>query len=145
MRGWRMTQQNFQLVMLPDLFAICRLDSDAPAPAWATSRAFISMTRTADELSIVCPQGQVPDGVQCVRDWRCLRIADKLDLSMIGVLASLVTPLAEAGISIFSVSTFDTDYLLVRDSDLEKALAALRAEERGGQITLQKPRAVPPS
>lgn len=115
------------LVSLPDLFAVCRLAKDAPVPAWASSALFFSITRTADELSVVCPQNVVPDGVRCERDWRCLRVAGTMEFSLIGVVASLVTPLAEAGISVFVVSTFDTDYLLVKADDLARATAALRA------------------
>lgn len=115
------------LTPLPELYAVCRLDQDAPFPTWASSSQFISITRTADELSVVCPQSLVPDGVRCERGWRCLRVAGTMDFSMIGVLASLVAPLAEAGISVFVVSTFDTDYLLVKADDLTMATAALRA------------------
>src|SRR5262245_30133452 len=119
-------KHSIQLIVLGDLFAICRLANDAPVPPWA-SRGFTSITRTADELSIVCPQSHVPDGVQSERDWRCLQIAGKLAFSMVGILASLLTPLAEAGISVFFVSTFSTDYVLVKQTDLEKALSALDA------------------
>jgi len=115
-----------QLVMLRDLYAICRLHHDAPIPAWASSGGFFSITRTADELSVVCPQSFVPDGVRCERDWRCLRVAGSMDFSMIGVVASLVTPLAKAGVSVFVISTFDTDYLLVKETDVERAMEALR-------------------
>ena len=85
----------------------------------------VSLTRTADELSVVCPQSAVPAGVQAERDWRCLRVAGALPFSAVGILSSLVTPLAAAGISVFALSTFDTDYLLVKEKDLEKAAAAL--------------------
>lgn len=115
------------LMLLPDTFALCKLDADDAVPAWASSGDFLSITRTADELSVVCPQSIVPDGVRCERGWRCLRVAGTMDFSMIGVVASLVTPLAEAGISVFVVSTFDTDYLLVKADDLARATAALRA------------------
>jgi hypothetical protein len=115
------------LTLLPDTFAVCRLDHDALVPAWASSGTFFSITRTADELSVVCSQSLVPDGVRCERGWRCLRVAGTMDFSMIGVVASLVTPLAEAGISVFVISTFDTDYLLVKENDLQRAKATLRS------------------
>src|SRR4051794_25933626 len=95
-------------------------------PAGVSSGTCFSITRTTDELSVVCPQSLVPDGVQCERSWRCVRVAGTMAFSMIGVVASLVTPLAEAGISAFVTSTFDTDYMFVKESDLERALAALR-------------------
>ena len=113
--------------------AVCKLDKDAPVPAWASSGTFFSITRTADELSVVCQQSLVPDGVRCERDWRCLLVAGTMEFSMIGVVASLVTPLAEAGISVFVISTFDTDYMLVKEVDLERALAAF--ERRATPLT----------
>jgi hypothetical protein len=115
------------LILLPDTLAICRLGPGEMLPTWATESSWVSVTRTAEELSIVCPQRAVPDGVQCARGWRCLAVAGKLDFELVGVLASLVVPLAEAGISVFVISTFDTDYLLVRARDLERGLAVLQA------------------
>lgn len=99
----------------------------------ATAGSFFSITRTADELSVVCRQDAVPEGVVCQRGWRCLRVAGTIPLSVVGVLASLAAPLAEAGISAFAVSTFDTDYLLVKDKDLKAALESLRA---AGQLVV---------
>src|SRR5262245_37362576 len=103
-----MTHQ-LTLLDLHEGFAICRLAPKAAIPAWVLSAAFYSITRTADELSIVCPQALVPDDVQCECGWRCFRVAGSIDFAMIGVVATLVNPLAEAGISVFVVSTFDTD------------------------------------
>src|SRR5690348_9325055 len=122
-RWWSMTMHKLELILLPDLYAVCRLDKDASIPA--SSGGFLSITRTADELSVVCPQDLVPDGVRCERGWRGLRVAGTMNFTMIGVVASLVTPLAEAFVSVFVVSTFDTDYLLVKEHDLASALAAL--------------------
>ncbi|HEX6291443.1 MAG TPA: ACT domain-containing protein [Herpetosiphonaceae bacterium] len=105
--------------------AVCRLAHDAPLPDWALQSHFFSITRTPDELSIVCAQEVVPDGTTCERDWRCLKVAGPLDFALTGVLAALVLPLAQAGISIFAVSTFDTDYLLVKAAATERAIAVL--------------------
>ena len=116
------------LLLLGDTFAICRLGSDASVPRWATAGGFLSITRTADELSVVCPQEGVPEGVTCERGWRCLRIAGTIPSSTIGVLALLTTPLAAAGISVFTVSTFNTDYLLVKGEDLPKAVGVLQRQ-----------------
>lgn len=124
------TRPCLSLVELAGSFAICKLDKDAAIPAWATAGDFFSSTRTTDELSIVCSQSVAPEEVHCERDWRCLRVAGTMAFSVVGVLASLVTPLAEAGISVFAISTFDTDYLLVKEKDFEKALAALRQHGR---------------
>jgi hypothetical protein len=114
------------LTTLPDTFAICRLDANAPVPAWTTTGSFFSITRTAEELSVVCLQSLVPDGIKCERDWRCFQLAGPIPFSTVGVLASLVQPLAQAGVSVFAVSTFDTDYLLVKEADLERSIEALR-------------------
>jgi hypothetical protein len=122
-----MTDPKLQLSVLPDLYAVCKLPSNAPIPEWATSAAFTSITRTGDELSIVCEQSLVPEGVRYECGWRCLRVRGMLDFSMIGVVKALVTPLADVCVSVFVVSTFDTDYLLVKMHDLEKGVAALRA------------------
>ena len=113
------------LLLLDDQFAISRLDPDAPLPTWATARPFFSITRTSNELSVLCRQDAVPDGVLCERGWRCLRVAGAMPFSVVGVLASLTAPLAEAGISVFAVSTFDTDYLLVKEDVLEPAVDIL--------------------
>jgi hypothetical protein len=115
-------------MLLPGLFAVCRLDADAPQ-AWAMSgsSSIVSITRTPSELSIVCAQELVPDGVRCERDWRCLSVEGPLDFSLTGVLAALLAPLAEAGVSIFALSTFDTDYLLVGAAQLDLAIEALSA------------------
>src|SRR5689334_9671045 len=105
----RMTRQTLALRVLPERFAVCRIGKDDPAPSWASAGGFFSITRTADELSIVCPEQVVPQGVRCENGWGCLQVAGTLALSMVGVLASLATPLAEVGISVFAISTFDTD------------------------------------
>ena len=119
---------NLTLLVLPDTFAICRLSPDAPMPDWALTGSFFSIARTVDELSIVCPQSNVPPEIQCDRDWRCLKVEGPLDLSLIGILASLTVPLARAGIGIFAVSTYDTDYVLVKEKRLEEAVLVLSQE-----------------
>ena len=114
------------LLIIDGVFAICKLDCDTPMPSWATSGKFLSITRTDDELSIVCANDVVPENVECERDWRCLRVAGKMPFAIVGVMASLTVPLADAGISVFAVSTFDTDYLLVKDAEFALAIASLR-------------------
>ena len=113
------------LSILHEEFAICRLNADSPVPSWAFAGSLSSITRTADELSIVCAQKQAPEQTRCDRDWRCLKVHGPLDFSLTGVMLALVKPLAEARISIFAFSTFDTDYLMVKESNLEKAIRAL--------------------
>ena len=88
----------------------------------------MSVTRTAHELSIVCPSGAVPAAVACEAGWTAFTVEGKLEFSAVGVLAAILNPLAEAGISILSISTFDTDYVLVRTATLDAAKAALRQD-----------------
>ncbi|OAI40482.1 amino acid-binding protein [Planctomycetaceae bacterium SCGC AG-212-D15] len=120
-----MSPQHHTLCVLDGIFSICRLDPNAPLPSWA-SGSFLSITRSPDELSIVCPAAVVPDGVGCERGWRCLKVQGPFDFSVVGVVASIIGPLAEAGVSVFVVSTFDTDYLLVKQERLERAVEVLR-------------------
>jgi hypothetical protein len=122
----KMPSHALSLVLLSDLYAVCRLPAAAAIPAWAAGE-FVSVSRTADEQSVVCRQDAVPEGVRREDGFRCLRVAGTLDFALVGVLAALAVPLAEAGVSVFVVSTFDTDYLLLKQADLTPALAALRA------------------
>ena len=122
----RITATSYPLEVGSGMFAICCLDADAGIPDWATGE-IVSVTRTPDELSIVCSQDRVPDGVRCESGWRRLRVAGPLDFSTVGVIASLTGTLAAASISVFVVSTFDTDYLLVKGGDLDGAVEVLRA------------------
>jgi hypothetical protein len=110
------------LRLLPGRFEICRLPADAAVPA-----AFFSVTRTADELSVVCAEGLAPQDAPCERGWCMLRVAGPLDFSLTGVLAAIAGPLAAAGVSLFAVSTFDTDYVLVKEENVAKAVGALTA------------------
>ena len=111
----------------PEHYAICRLEPNAALPAWAVGANFLSVTRTALELSVVCEDARVPDFAHAERDRRLLQIEGTLAFALTGVLASVAEPLAEAEISIFAVSTYDTDYLLVAEQDLHKATAVLDA------------------
>jgi hypothetical protein len=120
--------QRLTLLTVDGTFAVCRLEREAPIPSWATAGEFFSVTRTGDELSVVCRQEAVPEGTACEPGWRCLRVAGTLPLAAVGVLAALTAALAEAGVSVFAVSTFDTDYLLVKEKDLPAAVAALRGQ-----------------
>lgn len=115
------------LQLIPGEFAICRLARDEPVPAWADSGVFSSVTRTADELSILCPAGPVPATVKHERGWRLLKLEGPFDFGAVGILASVLTPLAGARISSLAVATFDTDYLLVKEGTLDATLQALDA------------------
>src|SRR5258708_8235459 len=121
--------RHLELSLLPEPFAISRLAADSPIPDWATQGPFFSVTRTRDELSIVTELSRVPVGIRSQPGWCALKVRGPFVLSEVGVLAALAAPLAEAKISLFAVSTFDTDYLLVAFETLSPAIAAL---ERAG-------------
>ena len=121
-----MTTDKFTLDVHAGTFAVCRLDADAAVPGWA-SGTMTSITRTPDELSIVCLQEGVPENTRCEPGWRCLRVVGPLEFSMVGVIAALTGILATANIGVFVVSTFDTDLVLVKQADLEPAIESLRA------------------
>ena len=128
-----MSERSLALRLLPGRFAVCRLDPHAPLPAWAfhNDATFWSLTRTPDELSLVCDQDSVPPSVARVEPgWRALQAEGPIPFDDTGVLASLATPLAEAGIPLFALSTYDTDVVLVKERDLERALAVLRVRHR---------------
>ena len=114
-----------KLSLLPETLAICRLDPEVSLPPWVKAGRFVSITRTSDELSIVCAEANVPEAVKADRGWRCFKVEGPLDLSLTGVLASLANPLAEARINIFALSTFDTDYLLVKEDKVARAAEVL--------------------
>lgn len=121
------TASSLTLSVLQEVFAICRFEGTEPIPDWSVQGLF-SITRTEDELSIVCPQANVPLEVQSSgfeKDWRCFKVEGPLDFALTGVLAAIAVPLAEAGISIFAISTYDTDYVLVKQADLDRATQTL--------------------
>ena len=128
----RERQRSLKLKKLDGRMAVCRLDPSSGVPGWATGAAFFSITRTADELSVVCPEGDVPDGVRREGGWRILALEGPFEFSEVGVLASVLEPLAEAGVGIFALSTYDTDYVLVGEEGLDGAVSAL--VERGHEV-----------
>ena len=118
--------RHFELTALPELFAIVRLPAIASVPSWATMGTFHSVTRTPDELSIVCAASNVPRTFAVDERWRVLKVHGPFPLSEVGVLAQLAAPLAVAEISVFVISTFDTDYLLVSAGQLHQAIDTLK-------------------
>jgi len=128
------TAKRLRFSLLPGLHAVCRLPAGDPIPGWTAGDGFLSITRTAEELSIVCPDDRVPEEVHAERGWRCLKVQGPLAFTEVGVVASFAAPLAEARIGIFVVSTYDTDYLLVKAGDLEKTVFVLSGE--GNQVLL---------
>lgn len=114
--------------VLPGTYALVRFAPETPLPEWAfASPGFTSVTRTADELSIVCPDDAVPEGVRNEGGWRAVKLHGPFAFDQVGVLSSFTVPLAQAGVAIFALSTFDTDYVLVKASQLGQAIEALRA------------------
>ena len=115
------------LRLLEGRYSVCRFDADASVPPalLAGKHEFISVTRTADELSVVCAESLAPAGAKVEHGWRAFKVQGPLDFSLTGVLSSLLGPLAEAKISVVTVATYDTDYILVREAELAAATAVL--------------------
>jgi uncharacterized protein len=106
---------------------VCRLSSHETIPDWAHSSAFSSITRTADELSIICPALQVPSGIEAEEGWALLKLHGPFPLNSVGILRSVACALADAGISLLAVGTFDTDYFLIQQVDVPRAVTTLEA------------------
>lgn len=116
------------LTLLPQKYAVCRLDPNGPIPYWALlGDNFVSLTRTNSELSIACLQENVPEDVQAERGWRCAKVEGPFDFSVSGVHMPLAVPLAEAKISILAIATYETDHLLIKEEDVERAMQVLEA------------------
>lgn len=112
--------------MISGSFAICKLAAADPIPQWATEGIFTSVTRTADELSIVCPAENVPGQYKPETLWSCLKIEGPFAFSQVGILQAFIQPLVDSSISIFAVATFDTDYILIQRPIAAKAIQALQ-------------------
>lgn len=113
------------LSVMPIQLAVVRFDASSPIPSWGKKGDFFSITKTGDELSVVCSEDQVPQNVKVEKGWRCLKVEGPLDFGLTGILSSLARPLAEAKISIFAISTFDTDYIMIKKENLQQAIAVL--------------------
>jgi len=120
-----MSEKALTMKLLKGKYGVCRLNKTDSIPGWAESGDFLSITKTCDELSIVVAEESIPDGIKCEKDWRILKVEGPLDFSLIGILASISTILARNRISIFAVSTYDTDYILVKSKDIDSAITAL--------------------
>jgi len=120
-----MKLKKLSLNLLPGRMAVCRFDPAAPIPDWINASGFYSVTRTAAELTIVCSEALPGPDTICERGWRCFNVRGTFDFSEIGIISSLARPLAESRVSIFVLSTFDTDYIMVKETDLAKAIDVL--------------------
>jgi len=123
-----MSGKTLKMKLLKGRYGVCRLDKTEFIPKWAKNSDFLSITRTLDELSIVCIEDSIPSYIKYEKDWRILKIEGPLDFSLIGILASISAILAQKGISIFAISTYDTDYILVKNKDISSAIVALTDE-----------------
>ncbi|MBX6723963.1 MAG: ACT domain-containing protein [Dactylosporangium sp.] len=131
------------LVLLPDDYAVCRLDPGTPVPTGLDAgKGVVSVTWTEDEISIICPASQAPTTGTVNAPWRCFQVTGPLDLALTGIMAALVTPLADARVNVFVFSTYETDYVLVPAVRLDEAHAALTAA--GHRITIPTPGSPPP-
>jgi uncharacterized protein len=106
-------------------FAVCRLAADAAVPDWSWGPGFGSVTRTDDELSVVCAADRVPAEIKAERSWVCFKLEGTFALSQVGILRSVIEPLAKGGVPVFAVSTYDTDYVLVKEEFASRAQALL--------------------
>ena len=113
------------LHLFPGLWAVCRLPAGTPLPDWAQSDELLAFIRTREELCIVCADENIPADIKTEGGWRLYKIQGPLDFSLVGVLASITKPLADAGVSIFTLSTYDTDLFLVKEFDLERSRRVL--------------------
>ncbi|MCH8823688.1 MAG: ACT domain-containing protein [Planctomycetes bacterium] len=121
-----MSQETIKLEWIPGRFAVCRLDPSEAIPTWAQGGGpLLSITRSENELSIVADQELVPVEIKSERNWAAMRVQGKLDFALIGILAKLTSALAEAKISCLAISTFDTDYILVKEDKAQAAEEAL--------------------
>ena len=117
-----------ELIVLPDSLAICRLAPDAPIPQWALAGEFFAVCHSDEELSVVCSDGHPPTEIEADSGWRALKVQGPLPLTEIGVIAALSAPLAKAGIPVFVISTFNTDYLLIKEANLSGAVRVLSSD-----------------
>jgi hypothetical protein len=124
--------KKLSLSLMPHMYAVCQFHPDKHIPYWALLGDFVSLTRTHEELSIVCQQDNVPDEIKAERGWRCVQVQGAFDFSVAGVNASLAIPLAEADISVLAIATYATDYLLIKEENVERVIQVL--EQAGHSI-----------
>lgn len=110
-------------------FAVYKLNANESIPEWIDTSEFCSITNTEDELSIVCRDKNIESEIKCERDFRLLKIEDILDFSLVGILSKITTILAEANISVFAISTYNTDYILVKNDNLKKVIDLLKEND----------------
>lgn len=115
-----------QFEVLPKRFAMCQLDMAMPLPNWLLRSSFYTVSKTADELSVVCEEDLVQGEIRKSVGWKLLKINAELDLSLTGITAQFSTALAKAGVNLSVIATYNTDYILVEEAKLTTAIEALR-------------------
>jgi len=128
-------EKQLSIKVFDEILGVCRLAKDDQVPDWVKG-SFLSITRTSDELSIVCCQEYIPKNIKSEQGWRYFKVEGTLDFSLVGILSSLSGTLSRQGISIFAVSTYDTDYILVKELELDRAVEALRLD--GHHVSMNK-------
>lgn len=118
-----------KMKLLSGEFVVCRLEAEDCVPTWIATKNFYSISRTEEELSIVCLDKNIPMEVKCEKEWKILKIEGPLDFSLIGILSKISTLLANEKISIFAISTYDTDYIMIKKEKLEEAIIVLNGND----------------
>lgn len=136
-----MTNKRLILTLQPAMLAICRLDPATPISTNMLNGDFVAITKTDEELSIICPQDTLPDEVIYTKGWRCLRIEGPFASDTTGILASILSPLADAKLSVFTATTYDTGHVLVREKELNLAIQILA---QAGHTVCSKNKATAP-
>lgn len=121
------------LSILKDLFSVYKKDPTSPLPEWLDDCEFYHISKTDEELSIVCPQDFLPANTQAEKDWACIKVEGPLEFSLTGILANILKPLAQQNISVFTISTFNTDYIMVKENTLKASIQTLK--EAGYRFT----------
>ena len=120
-------KEKLKIISIDGLFGICKLEKGTKIPRWAVTKdSLYSITKTADELSVVCPQHRIPYTIKAEKGWKALKIEGPLDFSLTGVLESILRPLANLKISVFVHSTYETDYLFIKQNQFDRVITELK-------------------
>lgn len=122
-----MNEPILTMKLVEGTYGVSRLEQGSAIPAWASQGGFFSIVKTEDELSIVCDVAVIPAGVTCEQPWKILKVQGPLDFALVGILSKISQVLADIAVSIFAISTYDTDYILMKEQDLQKAVTALES------------------
>ncbi|CDM69866.1 Hypothetical protein CM240_2749 [Clostridium bornimense] len=123
-----MKNKKLNMKLLDGKYGVCRLSTDEAVPSWAFKGEFFSITKTEDELSIVCLEENISEKIKCERNWRILKVEGPLDFSLVGILSKISGLMAKNDISIFAISTYETDYILIKDENIKKAIEVLNED-----------------